>query len=235
MAGFLGSVVATLPERPRAVLVVTAHWEAPVATVSTSADPSLLYDYSGFPEAAYALSWPARGCPTVAAEVVESLRGAGLPYATDAARGYDHGTFVPMMLALPHGELPVVQLSLLSSLDARAHLDLGRALRPLRDAGVWIVGSGMTFHNLRAFFDPRSAAPAAAFDRWLVDAMASEPARREAALASWTDAPYARFVHPREEHLLPLHVIVGAGGEAPARIAWRGTYMGLALSAFHVG
>jgi aromatic ring-opening dioxygenase catalytic subunit (LigB family) len=235
LKGFLSGLLASLPARPRAILVVTAHWEAAVPTVSTGAAPGLLYDYYGFPPAAYALSWPAPGSPEVAAEVVAALAAAGLPIATDAARGFDHGTFVPMMLVQPGGELPVVQLSLIAGLDAEAHIALGRALAPLRDAGIWIVGSGMTFHNLRTFFDPRSAAPATAFDAWLVEAMQTDAPARAEALTNWTSAPHARFVHPREEHLLPLHVVVGAGGDDPGRVAWRGTYLGLALSAFHVG
>ena len=235
LSDFLRGLLGSLPARPRAVLVVTAHWEATVPTVSSASAPGLLYDYYGFAPAAYNLSWPAPGAPDVAAEVLHALRAADLPAEADATRGFDHGTFVPMMLVLPQGELPVVQLSLMNPLDAEAHLALGRALAPLRDQGIWIVGSGMTFHNLRAFFDARSAAPAAAFDAWLGRVMDADPDTRADALARWTDAPYARFVHPREEHLLPLHVVVGAGGDAPARLAWRGTYLGLPLSAFHVG
>ena len=139
------------------------------------------------------------------------LAAARLPVATDPDRGYDHGTFVPLKLAYPDADIPVLQLSLVRGLDPAKHLAIGRALAPLRDEGVFIVGSGMSYHNLRAFHP--SAAPAArAFDAWLRDAVLREPAERDAALAQWAQAPSARAVHPREEHLLPLMVVAGAAG-----------------------
>lgn len=225
--------VASLPgERPKALLVISAHWEEAVPTLMTSAHPPMLYDYYGFPPESYTLTWPAPGAPELATRVRALLEAAHLPVAADPDRGYDHGTFVPLKLAYPNADIPVLQLSLVRGLDPARHLELGRALAPLRDEGVFIVGSGMSYHNLRAFHP--SAAPAArAFDTWLRDAVLRAPAERDAALAAWTQAPSARAVHPREEHLLPLMVVAGAAGADRATLGFDGTVNQLRLSAFH--
>jgi aromatic ring-opening dioxygenase catalytic subunit (LigB family) len=220
---------------PRAVLIVSAHWEAPVPTVMSGARPPMLYDYYGFPPESYQITWPAPGAPDVAARVRQLLGAAGIKSAEDAARGFDHGTFVPLKLTYPEAEVPTVQLSLQRGLDPATHLAIGRALRPLRDEGIFIVGSGMTFHNLRAFGDPRARPWAEAFDAWLQGAMTRPAAARDAALTAWTEAPAARLVHPREEHLLPLMVVAGAAGDDVGKVAYAGTLMGLRLSAYHFG
>ena len=217
LAGHLAGVVRDLPARPRAVLMVSAHWEAPVATLMTGAHPPLLYDYYGFPPEAYALRWPAPGAPDLARRAGALLADAGFEVAEDPARGFDHGTFVPMMLALPDADLPVLQLSLLSDLDPARHLAMGRALAPLRDEGVLLLGSGNTYHDMRGFGHAASTAPSKAFDDWLVETIALPRAAREARLAEWARAPSARACHPREEHLLPLHVMAGAAGDDPGR------------------
>ena len=223
-----------LPKAPPvAVLIVSAHWEAPVPTVMSGARPPMLYDYYGFPPESYRLQWPAPGEPRLAARVRALLGAAGIDSAEDPTRGFDHGTFVPLKLTYPEAEVPTVQLSLQAGLDPAAHLAIGRALRPLRDEGVFIVGSGMTFHNLRAFGDPRARPWAEGFDAWLRDAATRPAAARDAALAAWTEAPWARQVHPREEHLLPLMVVAGAAGEDRGAVAFEGTLMGLRLSAYH--
>ena len=235
LAAYLESV-RTLPETaPRAILVVSAHWEAAVPTVMTSKAPPLFFDYYGFPKAAYELSWPAPGDPVMAARVRELLGAAGFETAADAERGFDHGTFVPLKLTYPDADVPVVQLSLVAGLDPLQHLAMGRALAPLRDEGVFIIGSGLSFHNLRAFGDPRARPVAEAFDAWLRDAATREPAERDRALAHWVDAPSARLAHPREEHLLPLHVIAGAAGADRGVVAFDGTFAGLRVSAYHYG
>ena len=220
---------------PKAILSVSAHWEAPVPTVMTAEHPPLYFDYYGFPEASYRLTWPAPGSPAVAQRVRELLTRAGIPSAADASRGFDHGTFVPFKVAWPEAAIPVVQLSLQEGLDPARHLAIGAALAPLRDEGVLIVGSGMTFHNLRAFRDPRSPAIAEAFDAWLRAAATDAPAARRQRLTAWAEAPAARLSHPREEHLIPLMVAAGAAGEDPGRLAWNGTFMSLRLSAYHYG
>jgi aromatic ring-opening dioxygenase catalytic subunit (LigB family) len=227
--------VALLPaEPPRALLCVSAHWEEPAFTVMSGSEPPMLYDYYGFPPESYRVRWPAPGAPDVALRVRELLSAAGLPNASDSARGFDHGTFVPLKLAYPNAELPCLQLSLRRGLDPEEHLALGRALAPLRDEGVFIIGSGMTFHNLRAF-GPQSAAPAEEFDGWLRKAATLPEAERNAALSRWTEAPSARRAHPREEHLVPLFVAAGAAGADRATVPYNGTFMGLRLSAYHFG
>jgi aromatic ring-opening dioxygenase catalytic subunit (LigB family) len=222
---------------PRAILVISAHWETDVVTVHTGAAPGMLYDYGGFPDAAYRLQWPAKGAPGVAQEVLALLSEAGIPTRTEADRGFDHGTFIPLMLAFPEADVPVVQVSMLRSLDPAAHLALGRALAPLRDRGVLIVGSGNSFHDLRSMFRPTPQArqAAAAFDRWLSEVVAAPAAERDAALAAWNRAPGARRAHPREEHLLPLHVAAGAAGVDPGRVAWTGGVNGLVVSSHRFG
>lgn len=221
--------------KPKALLVISAHWEADVATVTTSPAPPMLYDYYGFPPESYQIQWPAPGDPELAARVRELLQGAGFATGEDATRGYDHGTFVPMKLAFPDADIPTVQLSLLHNLDPAQHIAIGRALQPLRDEGVLIVGSGMTYHDLRGFGDPKSVAISRAFDGWLREAATAEPDARDTALTHWTKAPMARAAHPREEHLIPLMVTAGAAGVDQGRLAFSGTMLDALLSAYRFG
>jgi aromatic ring-opening dioxygenase catalytic subunit (LigB family) len=235
LAAYLRSISSLPKTPPRALLVISAHWEEPVPTVMTSASPPMFYDYYGFPPASYQIQWPAPGAPAVAKRVQELLGAAGIATATDAERGYDHGTFVPLKLAYPDADVPVVQLSLKAGLDPAEHIAIGRALAPLRDEGVFIIGSGMTFHNLRAFRDPRSIPVAETFDAWLRGAATASPAERDKLLVNWEQAPAARAAHPREEHLIPLMVIAGAAGTDRGTIPFNGTFAGLRLSAYHYG
>jgi aromatic ring-opening dioxygenase catalytic subunit (LigB family) len=200
--------------------------------VMTAERPPLLYDYYGFPPESYTITWPAPGAPALASRVRELLAAAGIASGTDSERGFDHGSFVPLKLAYPDADVPSIQLSLKRGLDPAEHLAIGRALAPLRDEGVFIIGSGMTYHNLRAF-GPRAAPVAEAFDAYLRDTMAKEPKARARALEDWASAPAARQAHPREEHLLPLMVIAGAAGDDRATTTYNGTFMGLRLSAYH--
>lgn len=229
---FLEGLAATLPETPKALLVVSGHWEEPVFTASAAAKPELIFDYSGFPEHTYRLTWPAPGDPLLAGRVVSLLGQAGLPAAASANRGFDHGVFVPLKVAFPEARIPVVTLSLAASLDPALHLAAGRALAGLRDDGVLIVASGMSFHNLRAYFRPETRDRARAFDAWLTDAVESPGAERNALLTGWREAPFAAFAHPREEHLIPLMVAAGAGGEAPGRRIFGDEPMGAAIGAY---
>lgn len=210
LASYLRSIISSLSVRPRAVLVVSAHWEASVPTVQTTARPALVFDYTGYGPEAYELAWPAVGAPELAAETVQLLRDAGFPSIENDTRGYDHGVFIPMMLALPAADVPVFQVSLLTSLEPAQHMALGRALAPLRNQGVLIVGSGNSYHNMRGFGHVESTEPSRQFDLWLADAVTRPAAERERLLIGWQSAPAARACHPREEHLLPLHVIAGA-------------------------
>jgi len=213
MAAYLKGIAAALPARPRAILAVSAHWIEPAFTVASAAKPDLIFDYYGFPPHTYSLSYPAPGDPALAARIVELLRAGGLPANDDPHRGFDHGVFIPLKLAFPGAEIPVVPLSLAAGLDPAAHLAAGRALAPLRDEGVLILGTGMSFHNMRGYGDPRYADPSDAFDAWLSEAVA-DPVRRDAKLAVWAEAPGGLQSHPRgqEEHLIPLMVAAGAGG-----------------------
>lgn len=234
LATYLKALAAVPKVAPSALLVISAHWEEPVPTVMSAAHPPMLYDYHGFPKESYEITWPAPGQPQLASRVRDLLTEAGIDSAQDDRRGFDHGTFVPLKLAYPDANVPTVQLSLKRGLDPSEHLALGRALAPLRDEGVFIVGSGMTFHNLRAF-GPRSKEPSEAFDAWLRETAQLPAAERDARLVNWASAPHARDVHPREEHLLPLMVVAGAAGADAARVPYNGTLMQLRISAYHFG
>jgi aromatic ring-opening dioxygenase catalytic subunit (LigB family) len=229
---FLEGLAATLPATPKAILVVSGHWEEDAFTASTVEQPALIFDYFDFPEHTYQLTWPAPGDPALAGRVVDLLRGAKLPATTSSWRGFDHGVFVPLKVAFPDAQIPVVTLSLASSLDPALHLAAGRALGPLRDEGVLIVGSGMSFHNLRAYMRPETLQPSRDFDSWLTQAVESPAPQRNALLSDWRKAPYAEFAHPREEHLIPLMVAAGAGGDAPGTRVFHDEPLGAALSAY---
>jgi aromatic ring-opening dioxygenase catalytic subunit (LigB family) len=237
LAAHLGGLDASLPERPKAVLVVSGHWEEERPTVNAGAHPPLLFDYYGFPEHTYRLSYPAPGSPELAVRVRALLADAGIGNGTDAERGFDHGVFVPFMLIYPDAATPILQLSMLHSLDPEAHLALGRALAPLRDEGVLIVGSGLSYHNLPAMLsqDPRHLQAAAAFEAWLTEAVEAEPAERDQRLAAWAQAPGARLSHPREDHLLPLMVAAGAAGADPGRRDYADVLAGKAVSGYRFG
>lgn len=235
MAAWLRSIEASLPEPPRALLVISAHWEQPIASVVASERPGLLFDYHGFPKHTYDLTWPAPGQPQLAARVGTLLQDAGIDARQDHQRKWDHGVFVPLKVAFPNAQVPTVQLSLLDGLDPAQHLAVGRALAPLRDEGVLILGSGLSYHNLRAFLSSQGGADSQQFDAWLDDVVGREPALRDAALTHWSDAPRARAVHPREEHLLPLMVTAGAAGADRGHVVFRDDVMGARVSAIQFG
>lgn len=236
MAAFLKGIVATLPARPSAIVLVSGHWLEPVFSVTGHAHPQLIYDYYGFPPHTYELAYPAPGDPALAARIADLLGAAQDRASVDAGRGFDHGMFIPLKLMLPAADIPVVQLSLRHDLSPLAHLDAGRALAPLRDEGVLIVGSGMSFHNMRGYGDARFTPLSAEFDQWLTQAVESDPEARSALLKRWTRAPHARLCHPpgAEEHLLPLLVAAGAADSA-GRKAYSESIMATTISAFRFG
>ena len=235
MQAYLAGLIGSLPERPKAILLVSGHWEEDVVTVHTGNGQPLLFDYYGFPEHTYRLRWDAPGSPEVAARVKALLEGAGFPVGEEAERGWDHGVFIPMMVAVPGADIPLVQLSLRKDLDPADHIAVGKALAPLRDEGVLIVGSGMSFHNLRAR-GPHVTPVADEWDDALTAAVTdADPERRAERVAAWDHLPHARFAHPREEHLLPLMVALGAGGEGPAVCAYRDHVLGWAVSGYRFG
>jgi aromatic ring-opening dioxygenase catalytic subunit (LigB family) len=235
MASWLRGIAHTLPEPPRAMLVVSAHWEAPVPTVTSSPAPPLLFDYYGFPPHTYELRWPAPGSPQLAAQVRSLLSDACIESGADALRGLDHGVFVPLKLVYPDAQVPTVQLSLRAGLDPREHLAMGRALAPLRDEGVFLVGSGMSYHNMRGFMTPPARLHSQRFDQWIAQTVPLEAAERDEALAAWQEAPSARESHPREEHLVPLMVMAGAAGGDRGRQVFRDEVMGVVVSAIQFG
>jgi aromatic ring-opening dioxygenase catalytic subunit (LigB family) len=216
-----------LPEPPKAILMISGHWEAPGFSVQTHPNPPMFYDYGGFPQEMYEIQYPAPGSPALAKRVVELLTGAGIPVREDAERGFDHGMYSVLFPAWPEADVPVVQLAIDQRFDPAEHLAVGRALAPLRDEGILILGSGFSYHNLR-LMGPGAEVPSAAFDEWLGETLIdSSPEERAARLVEWAQAPYARVAQPREDHLIPLMVVVGAAGEDPAvrsyhEDAWNG-------------
>jgi aromatic ring-opening dioxygenase catalytic subunit (LigB family) len=238
MAAYLRGIDASLGRRPESVLVISGHWETERPTVNTAARPPLLFDYYGFPEHTYRLTYPVPGSPLLARRVRELLGAADIASDEEPERGLDHGVFVPFKLIYPQADVPIVQLSLNRNLDAATHLRLGHALAPLRDEGVLIVGSGMSYHNLRDLFssDPRAMRTAADFDAWLTDAVTEPDSMvRESKLAAWHQAPGARAAHPRPEHLIPLMVAAGAARGEGARRTYNEPLLGKPVSGFQFG
>jgi aromatic ring-opening dioxygenase catalytic subunit (LigB family) len=235
MALWLRSMNGLLPARPKALVVVSGHWEEPVAAVTAAAAPPLLYDYYGFPKSTYELTWPAPGAPDLAGRIQDLLAGAGIPARAEQERGFDHGVFIPLKVAYPQADVPTIQVSMLAGLDPAAHLALGRALAPLRDEGALIIGSGMSYHNMRGFGQPGSLADSQRFNDWLAQTVGQEAPVRDEALTRWATAPAARACHPREEHLLPLMVAAGAAGADRGREVFRDSVMGTYVSAVQFG
>lgn len=234
---YLEALRMTPPREPSAVLVVSAHWEEQVPTVMSSQAPPMFYDYYGFPPETYEIEWGAPGEPEVAALVRDHLEAAGFTTDATSERGFDHGVYVPLMMTYPEADIPTFQLSLQEGLDPAAHLAMGRALQPLRDQGVFIVGSGMSYHNLRNLIrgNPQTRDDSLAFDEWMVEAVAEEESRRDQLLAEWLQAPRARACHPREEHLLPLMVTAGAAGDDRGTTPFRDVIMDAHVTAVHFG
>lgn len=237
MADFLKGIAATLPAKPTAIVLISGHWLQPTFCITSAARPGLIYDYHGFPPHTYELRYSAPGEPTLAARIATLLESASLDGREDALRGFDHGMFIPLKLMFPAADIPVVQLSLRSDFDPLAHIEAGRALQLLRDEGVLIVGSGMSFHNMRGYGDPRFAPISDEFDDWLTGVVGATPEQRDLALQRWEQAPSARLCHPprAEEHLLPLLVAAGAAGHSIGRRVFSDRVMHTALSAYRFG
>lgn len=238
LIAFLKDLGQTLP-RPRAILVISAHWEEDIASVSSAAAPAMIYDYHGFPPESYEFQYPAPGEPQLAQDIADLLLAHQIPTRLDPQRGFDHGTFVPLMLMYPAADIPVVQLSLVHSLDPLTQIHLGEAIAALRNQGVLILGSGMSFHNMRAFFSAQPETPprSEAFDLWLTQTLtdaALNRQERQARLLEWQSAPEGRFSHPREEHLLPLYVCFGAtlGSDDCAKKIFSGTFFNTHIAGF---
>ncbi len=223
-------------EIPEAIVVISAHWEEREATILSASKPGMLYDYYGFPKETYEVRYPAPGDPALAARIAELLAASGIRARMDPSRGYDHGHFIPLMMMYPEAEIPSIQISLVAGLDPGAHIALGAALRPLLAENILVIGSGFSFHNLRAFSRDGGAARDPendAFQDWLAETCtgAMDRAERERRLLAWSGAPGARYCHPREEHLLPLHVCAGMA-DGPATKVFDDCILGKRAVAF---
>lgn len=235
---FLRTVASTIG-RPKAIVVVSAHWETTQPSITAAQAPGLIYDYGGFPPEAYELAYPAPGAPELAAEIGELLQAGGFDPMLRTDRGFDHGVFVPLLLMYPDAQIPVVQLSMLAGLDPIAHLQMGQSIASITDRDVLVLGSGFTFHNMGAFsFGPSEPTPDPeneSFEAWLRDTVSDRsvtPEQRRGRLEEWATAPGARWSHPREEHLLPLHVCAGAAGLAHADVVFDDVVLGKRTSGY---
>ena len=224
----LADFLRQVPDRlitPSAIVVISAHWEESKPTVTSGAVPPLIYDYSGFPPDSYEIKYPATGRPELAGEIIRLLQQNGIDAVLNAERGFDHGMFVPLKQMYPNANIPCVQLSLVKGLKPEEHIRLGEPLSELKKNNVLIIGSGFSFHNMRAFFAPPTKDDRdknEVFEKWLIETCTSasfNEAERKQRLVDWAKAPAARYCHPREEHLLPLHVCYGAAGTA-ARLVY---------------
>lgn len=210
--------------QPSVILIVSAHWEEMIPTVNCSELHSLYYDYSGFPEETYDLSYPASGNLAIATKIGKQLENNGFLSGQTNSRGLDHGVFVPMLLMYPEATIPLVQLSILNSLDPASHIKMGRAIQEIKKENVLIIGSGSSFHNLpafRAMNTPEATASNIAFEGWLRDTLTSssiDEEKRTELMSNWDQVVGARFCHPREEHLLPLHVCYGLAGKGADQV-----------------
>jgi len=237
MAAYLRGLNRDVGRQPQAIVVVSAHWEAAKATVNAGTAPPMLFDYAGFPDHTYRLSYPAPGLPSLAGRIGKLLQAAGIDCESTETRGFDHGVFVPFLLAYPEAQIPIVQLSLRRDLDPAAHIAMGRALAPLRDEGVLIVGSGMSYHNLGAMrVGGGGAAASERFDAWLTQAVEhADITRRDDLLIDWEHAPHAHDCHPRSEHLVPLFVVAGAAAGDLGHRSYADRVGEHAVSAFQFG
>jgi len=235
MVDFMKQLPSQIP-KPEVILVISAHWEEPAATVLGATKPPLFYDYYGFPPEAYTLTYPVPGHPALAERIVDLLEAQQIRSHLDLQRGFDHGVFIPLKLMYPQADIPTVQLSLVRGLDPTAHIALGKALRELLAENILVVGSGFSFHNLQAFSwqgintpDPANDA----FQDWLIEVCTGplSQSQREQHMIEWQKAPSARYCHPREEHLLPLHVCLGLAGR-PATLIFDDFILGKRGTAF---
>jgi aromatic ring-opening dioxygenase catalytic subunit (LigB family) len=238
LSASLADIPGQIGGKPKAILMVSAHWETPgTFSVMASPKPPMVYDYYGFPAHTYDIQYPAPGAPDLADRVQQLLQAAGLPIQQDEQRGFDHGAFVPAFVMYPDADVPMVQLSIDAHYDPERHLALGRALAPLRDEGVLIIGSGLSYHNLRQIYGGGSAA-SAQFDAWLHKTLLHSPTElRARLLADWESAPAARLAHPREDHLIPLMVAAGAAEYEAAACVYHETqaFAGITASSFRFG
>jgi len=235
LRAWLEGIVPSLPEKPTAIVVASAHWETDPVRVTTMTAPDLVFDYGGFPAHTYELTWPAPGSPDLAGRVRRLLAAAGIDSEAEPARGFDHGVFVPLKVMVPAADIPTVVLSLRPDLDPAFHRRVGAALAALRDDGVLILGSGNSYHNMRGFMAGDGLAASRGFDEWLRGAVGLHGPSRAAALDRWAGAPGAVESHPREEHLIPLMIAAGAAADEPGAAVFSDVIMGAQLTCVRFG
>lgn len=200
--------------KPKAIIVISAHWESKEIEILTNPTPPLLFDYYGFPESSYQYQYPIVNSLELIDDVKAQLQENNIAFSSNDHRGYDHGVFVPLMMLYPDADIPVIQISLQSNLDPERHLALGQSLSKLRDKGVMIIGSGYIVHNMKAFFMPDKEEAKRRTQNFVSDVdqclLGDDKEAVNQSLIQWQSFQDARFCHPREEHLLPLHTCVGA-------------------------
>ncbi|MGB0237586.1 MAG: DODA-type extradiol aromatic ring-opening family dioxygenase [Cycloclasticus sp.] len=236
MKHWLQNLHKSLPRQPEAIVIFSAHWEEDLIKINAQPHPPLYFDYYGFPPHTYELTYPAPGSPELAKQIQSLLASADIESELDPHHGYDHGTFVPLKVMFPDADIPVVQVSLQRQLNPAFHVQVGAALQVLREQNIFILGSGMSFHNMEILrhgqdIDNHSTL----FDNWLTDACTAEPIERNKQLTNWSSAPSAKQSHPREEHLLPLMVIAGSAGKDVGKRIFKDNVMGADVSAYQFG
>jgi len=235
MINFMTQLPAQLT-KPEIILVISAHWEENAATLLGAQNPAMFYDYYGFPDKAYEITYPAPGSPEHANRIAGLLKKSNITARIDIQRGFDHGLFIPLKMMYPQADIPCLQLSLIRGLNPDAHVALGKALCALKNENILVIGSGFSFHNLRAFSWQGIGSPDPAndtFQNWLIEVCTGliSQSEREQRLIKWEQAPSARYCHPREEHLLPLHVCLGMA-DKPAKLIFDDQILGKRSVAF---
>lgn len=236
LAASFRAMPGEIGETPKAVLMISGHWESDSYAVMHARRPGMVYDYTGFPPETYQITYPAPGAPELAEQVAQRIHAGGLPTRLDDSQGFDHGSFVPMALIYPEADVPLFQISLRHGYDPAEHFRLGQVLAPLRDEGVVIIGSGLSYHNLR-LFGPGAKTPSEAFDSWLNEVLALPATDRKAAILDWESAPHARTCHKQEDHLVPLFVALGAAESDKATQTYhqKDIFGGVTASSFRFG
>ncbi len=240
-ATFLRALPAAIGQRPKAMVVISGHWEEATFTIQSNSQPNLLFDYNGFPPHTYELTYPAPGDPALSIRIAELLGEKDFHTNIETERGYDHGVFVPLLVAFPDADIPIVQISLRSELDPADHIRMGEALQPLRDEGILIIGSGNSYHNMSVMMRAMQTGQTEPvngleFDAWLSQAVCNpNPEERNQLLTQWAHAPGGRDANPREEHLIPLHVVAGAAGTDIGVKTLEDHVLGAVESAFQFG
>lgn len=233
MIAFLKQIPSSIPT-PSAIIMISAHWESQDVSITSSENPEMIYDYSGFPKETYEITYPAPGNPELAKKVQTLLENQGIKANLDDKRGYDHGLYVPLKLMYPKAQIPCIQISLVKGLDPKKHIEIGNALSELKDENILVIGSGMSLHNMQALMTGQADKGNQAFEEWLIDTCTNPDLtedQREQHLIDWSNAPSARYCHPREEHLIPLHVCYGMA-QSQAKLVFDGDIMGKKTSAY---